>query len=243
VNASSTIRSMVEAEPSVTSDPPSVAGWIQRMCRVAMRDLHASGVGVSVVSERGGLMAAASSGATSALVEDLQFSLGEGPCLDAHASQQPVLVPDLTAGTALATWPGYAPAAHQHGVRAVFAFPLQVGTARLGSLDVYRDRPGALTPRAFSRARDYADIALATILDAQADPGNEGDSLARSLSESGGNRLEIYQAQGMVMVQLGISIDDAMARIRAHAFADNRRLIDVANDLIARRLVLESDRP
>ena len=99
--------------------------------------------------------------------------MGEGPCLAAFASRRPVLVPNLSEA-ATTTWPGYGPAAHDHGVRAVFAFPLQVGAARLGALDVYRDQPGALSAWALSRALTYADVAMQTVLDAQEAVGWDG---------------------------------------------------------------------
>ena len=53
----------------------------------------------------------------------------------------------------------------------------------------------------------------------------------------------LYQAQGMVMVQLGVRLGEAMARLRAHAFAENRPLGEVAADVVARRLALQADRP
>lgn len=232
---SSAARTLVDDEPARTDDRPSVEGRLQRLCRAAHRDLPASGVGVSILSKAGDLLTAAASSDASLRIEELQFALGEGPCLAAMAAQEPVLVPDLMAAT---TWPGYGPAAHSRGVRAVFAFPLQVGAARLGALDVYRDEAGELSPWATSRARGFADEALQTMLKAQ-----QAGEMGSWLADESDTRFEVYQAQGMVMVQLGVAPDEALARIRAFAFAHDRRLADVAEDVIARRLVLEPDEP
>jgi hypothetical protein len=56
------------------------------------------------------------------------------------------------------------------------------------------------------------------------------------LDEAIEDRAELFQAQGMVMVQLGITIGEAMARMRAYAYAENRRLGEVARDIVARQL-------
>lgn len=235
-NHSAEVRTLMAEEPVQPGDQPTLVGSLQRLCRAAGRDLRASGVGVSLMSEAGALMGTAASSQASARIEELQFTLGEGPCLTACASRKLVLVPDLVE-TGAALWPGYAPAAQEHGVRAVFAFPLQVGVARLGALDVYKDRPGALSTWGVSRALTFADAALKTLLDDQHHTG-ETASLIADASDS---RLEVYQAQGMAMMQLGVTADEAMARMRAYAYAHDRRIGDVADDIIARRLVLEPD--
>jgi hypothetical protein len=93
----------------------------------------------------------------SAGLEDLQLTVGEGPCLDAFASGGPVLVADLAAQTA--RWPAFTPAACELGAAAVFSFPLQIGVVRLGSLDLYRDVPGPLSPAELTDALILSDVA------------------------------------------------------------------------------------
>lgn len=234
-NHAARVRRLVAQEPSTDDDQSDVAGWLQRVCRAAVRDLPAMGVGISLLSKGDDPLPVAAANETSAQVEDLQFLMGEGPCIDAYASRSPVLVPDLSA--AVATWPGYAPAAHAHGVHAVFAFPLQIGAARLGAMDVYRDHTGLLAPDALSRALTFAEVTMDGLLDGGLEQIGAGDSL----DDLQGNRLEIYQAQGMVMAQLDVDAAQALVRLRAHAYADGRAAIDVARDIIMRKLVLESD--
>ena len=150
---------MAADEPLQVSDMPRVMGRLQRLCRAARRDLSCCGVGVSVVSGTGEPLNVVASSRTCAWVEELQFSLGEGPFLAAFAARRPVFVPNLIEA-ATTKWPEYGPAAHGRGVRAVFAFPLQVGVAQLGALNVYQAEPGALSARAQDRALTYADLAL-----------------------------------------------------------------------------------
>ncbi len=229
---------LVAGEPVRTNDAAGVAGELRRLCSAAGRSLSASGVGVSVMAEDGMRGVAAVSEPAYEPIEELQFSLGEGPCLDAFATRRPVLVPDLSNG-AMRRWPGYAPAVHDRGMRAVFAFPMQIGAARLGVLDVFRMEPGPLSGEQFREALTFADVAVTTLLDGQeqAAPG----AVADGLDEVMGQRAELFQAQGMVAVQLGVSLADALARLRAYAYAENQPLGDVARDVVARTLKFESD--
>ncbi|WP_307831088.1 GAF and ANTAR domain-containing protein [Nucisporomicrobium flavum] len=232
------VNRMVADEPARPGDGPGVAGELRRLCSAAGRTLSASGAGVSVLAGDGMRGVAAVSEPAFEPLEELQFSLGEGPCLDAFASRQPVLVPDLSEG-AMGRWPGYAPALHDNGVRAVFAFPLQIGAARLGALDVFRNEVGALTAGEFRDALTFADVAVTALLDGQARaaPGTAADGLD---DEVVGHRAELFQAQGMVAVQLGISLADALARLRAYAYAEDKPLGDVARDVVARRVSFDS---
>lgn len=207
---------------------------LERACIDAMRALSASGVGVSVMADDGVHGMAAASDAHTARVEELQFTYGEGPCIDAFTGGAPVLVSDLTDGAA-GRWPVYTPAVRAEGVRAVFAFPLQIGAARLGVLDVLRTRSGSLSRIDLGHALTIADQLVTMLLDRQ----ERGDAAALDL----GNRAALFQAQGMVTVQLGVSLAEAMVRIRAHAYAENRPLSEVAADIVARRLRFDVDRP
>ena len=226
------------AQQRTTQAPDGVVDALQRLCSAAAGALSASGAGVSVMAEDGVRGVGAASDPASELIEELQFVLGEGPCIDAFASRRPVLVPDLMDGAAH-RWPAYAPAAHDGGVRAVFAFPLQVGAARLGVLDVFRARAGPLSGDQLRQAFAFTDLAVRTLLDGQdhAIPGAAADGLDEAIEHSA----ELFQAQGMVMVQLGVSLAEALVRIRAHTYAENRRLNDVARDIVARRLRFDPD--
>jgi hypothetical protein len=229
-------RALIAGQPEPAGQGGTV-GLLRRVCGQAVPTLSASGAGVAVMTEDGDRGVGAASDPASERLEELQFTLGEGPCIDAYASRRPVLIPDLADG-AMARWPAYAAAVQEKGVRAVFAFPLQVGAARLGVLDVFRDHAGALTADELRHAVLLADATVAALLDQQEDGTDAG---VDDLDEAIEDRAELFQAQGMVMVQLGISISEAMARMRAYAFAENRRLSEVARDVVARRLRLDRD--
>jgi hypothetical protein len=232
------VSALVAAEPAVTGDPHGTAGALRRLCTAAVKTIPAWGAGLSLMSEDGVRGVAAASDEASERIDELQFTLGEGPCMEAFTSRCPVQEPDLTLGGAL-RWPVYAPAVRAQGVRAAFAFPLQVGAARLGVLDLYRERPGTLTTDELAQALTFADVATAMLLDgqAQAAPG----AAAAGLDEALEYRFELYQAQGMVMVQTGVSLIAALVLLRAYAFAHDRELSDVAREVVTRGLRLGED--
>jgi hypothetical protein len=237
---------LVEDEPA-TIDDSGVAGRLDRICRAAVRALPADGAGVTLMDQDSGPVGTiAASGPRFRRLEDLQFTMGEGPCIDAYAGRSPVLEADL-ATSGQHRWPGYASAAREEGVNAVFAFPIQVGAARLGVLDLYRYEGTPLSRESVSDALYLANICLSTMLRLGAETSVDGSGDARPVDPGDGTadgrpddlgdpfRLssEVYQAQGAITVQLGISLAEAMVRLRAHAYAAGRPISDVARDVLA----------
>jgi GAF domain/ANTAR domain len=234
------IRGLIAAQPAATG---GLVDHLSSVCRAAVQALSASGTGISVLTGDGTRGVYATSDPLSERMEELQFVLGEGPCFDAFDRRRPVLIADL-AGEAMTRWPVYAPEAYANGVRAVFAFPLQIGAARLGVLDVFRDRAGSLSGDHLADALCFADVTVEALLDRQ--QGNAGPPDGPGpdgMTDAVGNRAELFQAQGMVMTQIRGSITDAVARIRAYAYAENRSLGEVARDIVAGDLRFEADRP
>jgi hypothetical protein len=174
-----------------------------------------------------------SSDAASGTVEELQFTLGEGPCVDVCASGAPVLESDLGA-PGFSRWPVFTPPALLAGVRAIFGFPLQVGTIRLGALDLYNDQPGALSAEQITEAVQLARMVTRKVLDLQA--GAEPGVLAAQLAGSDTLRAPVHQASGMLSARYDIGVDEAFLRLRAYAFAAERPINDVARDVVAHRL-------
>jgi hypothetical protein len=232
------VLQLVHEEPQPPHTTAGVTGDLTKLCHVLVRELPASGAGVSLISDDGDSGALAVAGAAAAVLEDLQFSLGEGPCLAVHSSRRPLLIPDHDASDGH-RWPAYTPAARSHGLRAVFAFPLQVGAARLGALDIYRDVPGPLSEPALRAGFLYAEVAVRILLAAQ---DGTPDRTTATVDDALSYRMHVYQAQGMVLVDLGVTLSEAMARLRAYAFATGRSLTGVARDVVAGRVVLARDR-
>ena len=205
-----------------------------RLCAVCPQITGMSGAGIMLVSDG---IPQGSLGATdevSQLIEDLQYTLGEGPCIDAHQQDRVVGEPDL-ADPVTRRWVAFAPPVLQAGVRAVFGFPLRVGGVRLGALDLYRDRPGPLSGEQHADALVLASMAARWVLEAQA--GAASGAVAVELGAD--FRFAVHNAAGMVSVQQEISITDALIRLRAYAFSHDRLLTDVAQDVIDRKLRLE----
>ena len=171
----------------------------------------------------------------SALIEDLQYTLGEGPCVDAYRRRVPILEPDLAADWT--RWLAFSPPALEAGVRAVFGFPLQIGAARLGALNLYRDHPGPLTDDQHADALVLTSVATRAILALQA--GARPGELADELDLEGEFHLVVHQASGMVAAQLDVSLSDALVRLRARAFATGRSVAEIARDVVERRARFE----
>ena len=184
-----------------------------------------------------------SSSAPARRYDELQFILGEGPCLESVARRAPVLVLDL-ADPDDRRWPVYGPAMLDLQVRGVHAMPVVVAGEYVGALDLFRSRPGPLDDEQFSGAvvaAELAGIPLLDLLDANlqaaaGDPDSDAWAELNTLS-----RAEVSQATGMLVAQLEIEPAEALVRLRAHAYSTGRSATEVARDIVDRRLRLESD--
>lgn len=215
---------------------------LERLCAGAVSALPVDGAAVSVTTDAAGRGYSGASDPTAAHLDDLQFTLGEGPCWDATRHGHPVLVADLT-GAAGGRWPMFTPAVLAAGFRAIFAFPLQIGAIRLGTLDFVRVRPGGLDSGALADALIVTDVVALTLIDAAAGDSHDPVDLlpGRGSETSGMYRAEIHQATGMVMAQLGVSAQEALVRLRAHAYAAGQTADEIARDIVGRRLRLDGD--
>ena len=208
--------------------PAEVVAWIGSLCEQGVRASGVDGAGVSVIALSGGPQPVMSTDERSAVIEDLQFTLGEGPCFDATSHRSPVLISDLTRheeGVA-SRWPAFLNEAVAAGVRAVFAFPLGMGATTVGTLDLYRSTPGPLSEQQLNASLVTADsigVALLT-----KDP-------VATLEQSSRLRMTVHQAAGMVMVQTGGTIGDALLLLRASAYGEGRSINDIAADVLAGR--------
>ncbi|HVB92611.1 MAG TPA: GAF and ANTAR domain-containing protein [Acidimicrobiales bacterium] len=204
-----------------------------RLCRVAKEIIRVDGAGVMLMSGAVPQGSLCSSNNVSNLLEELQYTLGEGPCVDAYQQDRVVLEPDL-ANPVTPRWFAFTPRALEAGVGSVFGFPLRSGTARLGALNLYMDRPGSLSDDQHADATLMADVITDQVLNGQADAVQ--GMAAGDLELSSNFQFVVHNAAGMVSVQLGVSVTDALIRLRARAFSDNRLVREVAEDVVARRL-------
>jgi GAF domain/ANTAR domain len=209
----------------------------EEVCRAYVMGLDVDGAAISLQTASTSSQTLCATDATAELLEELQFSLGEGACVEAAVTGRPVLVPNMHHSTEVSRWPTFAAAVvEQSDVGALFAMPFQWGTVNLGVMDLYRTAPGSLSDAQLRDAVGAADMAALMFLGVRTDPGN-GQWLDHSLH----GRAEIHQATGMVLAQLGVSATDALARMRAYAFVEQRLLSDVAHDVVSRRLRFTHD--
>ena len=210
-----------------------------RICRACVDGLDVDGAAISLLTAGAARQTLAATDAVAELLEDLQFTFNEGACMEAARTGNPVLVGDLRHSGEVERWPMFAAAVlERSAVRAVFALPLQWGAVNLGVLDLYRLQPGALDDAQLRDAIAAADAAALMMLGLRTDPDQGGGGW---LDHAVAHRAEIHQAAGMVSVQLDVTTDEALARMRAHAFVHDRLLIDVACDVVARRLMFTED--
>lgn len=210
-----------------------------RLCVACLSALPVSGVGVALMTADGpsGVVLAATDERARQL-EELQFALGEGPCVEASSGGRPVLEPDLVAAGS-PRWPRFGAAVLGAGVHAIFALPLRVGAIRVGVLDLYRDTPGRLTTAELTEALAFADAATVVVLHLQ-DHDGDGDGLLIGPIDG---RAVVHQATGMIAVQLHIGLAAALLRLRAHAYAMRRTVSDIAADVVDRHLRFDDSRP
>ncbi|MFG2366435.1 ANTAR domain-containing protein [Streptomyces mirabilis] len=208
------------------------------VCTAAVAALPVGGAGLSAMSRSAASHPLCSTDDVSEQLEELQLTLGEGPCVDAFTQGSAVLTPDLLAAEVQDRWAVFADAALEAGARAVYAFPLQMGAISPGVLDLYSQVPGTLNAEALADALAFADTAALVLLDSRID----GEDLAGGWSadgryeDLGAYRAEIDQATGMLTAQLGVGAEEAFVRLRAYAYARGRRLATVAADVVAHRL-------
>jgi ANTAR domain/GAF domain len=184
-----------------------------------------------------------SSGAAARAYDELQFTFGEGPCLDSVALRAPVLITDLANANDV-RWPVYGPAMLDYKIRGIFAIPVVLAGEYVGALDLFRAQPGELPGDYLAGAVVAAELAGVPLLDlmdsdlqaAVNDPDSSAWAELNALS-----RTEVSQATGMLVAQLGVEPAEALVRLRAHAYATNRSATDVARDILDRRLQLDSD--
>lgn len=216
----------------------------QGICRACVDWLPVTGASITAMTGADLQEPVGASDPVAERIDELQFSLGEGPCVEAFNSGRAVLISDI-AEVHDARWPMFAAAAREMPVRGMYLFPLQLGGSRFGVLDCHRDTPGSLDRDEVAGALRAVDAAVWTLLgphEERLPPG--GDPWPGWPRRSPLHRAEVHQATGMISVQLGAGIAVALSRLRGAAFAAGRPIDDVARDVVARRLRFDDeDRP
>lgn len=208
-----------------------------RLCWTCVDSISVDGAAMALVSRGGYDGTVAATDSRSRSVHERQYTLGEGPSVDAFAAGEPALVPDLGTTAAAAKWPAFSLTAQASGIGAAFAFPLSLGTTRVGALGLYRDAPGRLSETERDDGSLLATIATLVLIAMHSQVASPFDDLHPQIEPTAGPAV-VHQATGMVMVQLGLTIKEAFVVLRAYAFAHDRPIAAVAADVVARRIVL-----
>jgi hypothetical protein len=210
-----------------------------RACATCIELLDVDGAGIVLVDEEGIVCAVVAAGVDSATtMEEIQLVVGEGPALDAHATGEPVLVPNLGA-VPTARWPGFVSGVMQTGICSIFSYPLGVSAVRLGALDLSREAPGALDAQQQLDASALAEIVTRRLLRTGADADAGG--LGLGAGDRRPLRVEVHQAAGMVSEQLDIRTADALVLLRAAAYACDRSIEALAHEVVTRSLRFDGD--
>lgn len=220
-----------------------LAGVLDRVCRAAVSELRLLGAVVTLMSSTETQAVSAASNATTRRLEEQQFGLGEGPTRDAHALHRPVVETDLEAA-GWGRWPAFASVASEAGAGAVCALPLQVGAVSFGVLTLYFPATRGISVQDLRTGLNFAEFASEVLVnDSGAGAGADGERLVLDLPAVLDTQGHIYQAQGMVMVELGVGLAEALARMRAYAYATDQPLSNLAADIMAGRTAIPRDRP
>jgi hypothetical protein len=211
---------------------------LQVLCETVIARLPVTGVAVAIP---GGFLASELICVTDPLsrrLEELQLTIGEGPTLEALAASRSILVEDLDAPEYQKRWPLFAPQAVDAGVRAIFVLPLRIGAVRGGVFALYVNRSGRLPANDLAEAWVFAQFAVEPVLNERSRIIKGGYPLAYRHFET---PPEVHQATGMISVQLGVTMGEAFARLRARAFANDRALSELATDVVTRRIRFTHD--
>jgi len=205
------------------------------LCPSFLTTLPVTGVGISTLGDPLGSSTVCASDTLAARVDEIQLDLGEGPCWEALATRAPVLEGALASSDG-ARWPAALDELLRAGVAAVFSFPMRIGTIPVGAVDLSVDHERSLTAVQVRGAVELTEVAARRVLrEALLAAATDG----RADMETGRySRREVHQATGMAAAQLGVSVQDALLVLQAHAYATERTVRDVAEDVIARRLDL-----
>jgi len=225
---------LITARTSAAGEVGAGHGWAEVVCTVAVERLGIDAAAITVRADGRTQQLVAASDDWAAAIEELQYTVGEGPGVAAFRAGEPVLVSRLAENDE--RWPGFGDEAAAAGVGAVFAFPLQAGAIRLGTIDLYRRRGGPLEADALGDAAVLADLAMVAVLSVDIE---ESDT-ALAGSDLRGFYDEVNVTTGMVATQLRISLEDALLRLRAYAFSHHLPLTEVSRAVVDRRLRMDT---
>jgi GAF domain-containing protein len=227
-------RTMVELADSLVDDFDVVdlLTLLTDRC-VAVLDVSTAGLILAVGGE---LRLMASSSEAMRVLEVLELQSEEGPCMDCYRTGQPIVNQEL--GAARGRWPRFTPEALAAGFHSAHALPMRLRGTVIGALNMFRVDEGALEDEDIVAAQALADIATIAILQNRATL--QAQVVNEQLSRALNSRIVIEQAKGVLAERGSLDMEHAFARLRGYARTNNRRLVDVAHDVISGALAADT---
>lgn len=215
-------------------DEFDVVDVLQHLVEECISLFDAAAAGILLLSPANQLEVIATTSERSEIVELMQLRVGEGPCVEAATRGEVVSVADID--TIATRWPAFAADARESGFASIHAIPMRLRESTLGSLNLFRDKPGVLNAADAAAAQALADIATISIL--QQRLVEESELTQAQLQRALDSRVLIEQAKGYLAQRQNIAPDDAFARIRGYARSAQLRIGAVAAEVVAGRLSL-----
>ncbi|MFI7061198.1 GAF and ANTAR domain-containing protein [Kribbella sp. NPDC050124] len=213
-------------------DDFDIIEFLDRLAFRCSELLGVSACGILLVDHHGTLNLVAASTEQARLVELTQLQNLEGPCLDAYTTGRLIQEPDLRDSAGL--WPRFTPAALEAGFLAVQAVPMRLRDSTLGAVNLMSEVAGPLSDDTIALGQALADAATIGIVHQRAMARQE--FITEQLQTALNSRILIEQAKGYLTHSLGVGIDAAFAALRSYARTNNRRLTEVAEDVLDGRI-------
>jgi len=222
-------------------DDFDVIDFLHTLATRSVELLDASAAGIMLADQRGGLQVMASSTEEARLLELYELQNNEGPCLDCYRTGQPVARSGLPAMRAL--WPVFTERLQELGFNSAQAVPMRLRSETIGALNIFRTEPGLLSETDLRLGQAMADVATVGLLQERAIA--EREVLATQLQAALTSRVQLEQAKGVLAERAGLEMDQAFKLMRDYARGNNRRLSEIAAEIINGSIsadVLRADR-
>ncbi len=193
--------------------------------------IGAEAASVMLADTRGGLRLVASSEERMRVLELFEIQSAQGPCLDAFGTGQAV---QASAAESRRRWPVFAPRATEAGFHVMCAVPMRARTDTIGALNLFRGNDKPFSDAELEIARAMAQVATIALIQERAI--RERSLLVEQLQAALHSRVVIEQAKGMLAEHLSTTVDEAFRLLNRYTRDHNRRLTDVARDVVGRKL-------
>ncbi|SMD26946.1 GAF and ANTAR domain-containing protein [Kibdelosporangium aridum] len=205
-----------------------VVDFLHTLATRSVQLLDVDAAGIMLADQHGGLRVMASSTEEARLLELYELQNDEGPCLDCYRSGAPVVRDDLSA--MYSVWPSFTEQLRQLGFHSAQALPMRLRDETIGALNLFRIQPGGLSEADLGIGQAMADVATVGLIQERAIAASE--QLATHLQVALTSRVQLEQAKGVLAQRTGLPMDETFEVMRAYARSHNRRLSDVATQII-----------